>query len=287
MHLGVLVLAVALAVALRGQWHPTDGSWSQRWGRAMLAFCCPLMVLGSAALAVLWMGHHGTMLGWAVGPLGCRLSQMGLGGGLLIGLQGILQAGWATWRWRRYPWVDLPQGVPARCLDTATPLAAQVGFWRPTLIVSQGWLERLSPQEQAVILAHEQAHAHYHDPLCFWLLGWVKRLTGWLPNTQALWQELLLLREIRADRWAVQQAHPLAVAELLVKISRQGILEPTTVPTPLVGFSGPDELERLEQRVDALLAPAPEGEDSPLGWAMVGMIPALMPLLAIGLHHPF
>lgn len=285
MHLGLIAGAVVVAAAVRWGWKPGVGSWWQRWWRAVLVLTGPLLLLVSTAIAILSMGHHGTMLGWAVGPLGCRISQMGLGGALLIGLQGLLQAGWATWSWQRYPWVDLPQGVPARFIDTETPLAAQVGFWRPVLMVSRGWFDQLSSQEQAVILAHEQAHAHYHDPLCFWLLGLVRRLTIWLPNTQALWQELLLLREIRADRWAVQQAHPLAVAELLVRIARQTALGQSAVPASLVGFSGPDELDRLEQRVDALLKPIPETDDSPLGLVILGVTPALLPLLAMGFHH--
>lgn len=285
MHLGLILGALVTAAAVRWGWQPGVGPWRRRWWRAVLALTCPLVLLVSTAIAILGMGHHGTMLGWAVGPLGCRISQGGLGLGLLIGLYGLCQAGWTSWRWRRYPSVQIPQGIPARLIDTATPLAAQVGFWRPALIVSRGWLDQLSSPEQAMILAHEQAHAHYHDPLCFWLLGLVRRLTGWLPHTPALWQELLLLREIRADRWATQQAHPLAVAELLVKISRQGALGQSGLPATLVGFSGPDELDRLEQRVDALLQPVPDPEAIPLGLVILGVVPALLPLLAMGFHH--
>jgi Zn-dependent protease with chaperone function len=48
-------------------------------------------------------------------------------------------------------------------------------------------------------LAHEQAHAHYRDT--FWFF-WLNVLTSWLPHTEALWQEILFLREIRADEKA-------------------------------------------------------------------------------------
>lgn len=283
MHLSILVLAITLAVTWRWCWQLTEDAWVQRWWRAVLALCGSLVVLVSAAWAVLWMGHHGTMLGWAVGPLGCRLSLVGLGWGAVGLLWSLFQAGWATWHWRRYSLVPLPQGMSARLVETAVPLAAQIGFWRSRLIVSRGWLEQLSPDEQAMILAHEQAHAHYRDPLVFWLLGWVRRLTLWLPNTQALWQELLLLREIRADRWSVQHADPLAVAELLVKLAR---------PTPLdegiparVGFSSAEDLNRLEQRVNALLDPIPEGESIAINRILWGLALALLPLLAVTVHH--
>ncbi|QQE67152.1 Zn-dependent protease with chaperone function [Leptolyngbya sp. BL0902] len=285
MHLGVLLLAMILAVGWRWRWQPTAEAWSQRWWRAILALCGPLVVLGTSAWAVLWMGHHGTMLGWAVGPLGCRISQVGLGLGAAGMLWSLIQAGWTTWHWRRYALVPLPQGMSARLVETAVPLAAQVGFWQSRLVVSRGWLDALSPEEQGMILAHEQAHAHHRDPLVFWLLGLVRRLTIWLPNTQALWQELLLLREIRADRWAVQQAHPLAVAELLVKLSRPTCLD-EGIPTPaLIGFSAAEDLDRLEQRVNALLDPIPAGEPISLTLILWGLASALLPLLAVTLHH--
>lgn len=286
MHLGLMLITVGIAVAVRWIWHPGAGSWRQRWWWAVLSLCCPLVLLISTALAILSMGHHGTMLGWAVGPLGCRVS-LGSLGISLVGLgYGLWQAGWTTWGWRRYPSVPLPQGPSARLVDTVVPLAVQVGFWRSALIVSRGWLEQLSPQEQAVILAHEQGHAHYHDPLWFWLLGIVRRLTVWLPHTQALWQELLLLREIRADRWATQHADPLAIAELLVKLSRQRVLEGSPLPSALVNFSGSDELDRLEQRVEALLHPLPAAtEEEGIAVVAMGWSLALLPLVAIAFHQ--
>lgn len=285
MHLGVLFLAMTLALVWRWRWQPTEDPWSQRWWRATLALCGPLLVLGSAALAVLWMGHHGTMLGWAVGPLGCRLSQGALALGSIGLLGSLLQAGWTTWHWRRYARVQLPQGMAARLVETTVPLAAQVGFWRSRLIVSRGWLEQLSPEEQAMILAHEQAHAHYRDPLVFWLLGLVRRLTLGLPNTQAIWQELLLLREIRADRWAVQQAHPLAVAELLVTLSRPRSPDAPIVAPALVGFSTAEDLDRLEQRVNALLNPISEGDQNPIPMILSRLVLTGLPWLAVALHH--
>lgn len=285
MHLGLLIGTLVVALAIRWRWQPGLGSWRQRWWRAVLGLSSPLILLLSTAMAILGMGHHGTMLGWAVGPLGCRISQVGLGLGLVMGLHGLGQIGWTTWVWQRYAWVQLPQGISARLVDTAVPLAAQVGFWRSALIVSRGWLDQLSREEQGMILAHEQAHAHYHDPLWFWLLGIVRRLTGWLPNTQALWQELLLLREIRADRWAAHQAHPLAVAELLVKISHQTALGQSAQAVAPVAFSQPDELDRLEQRVEALLQPMPEGDHRPAGIACLGLTLALFPFLAMVFHQ--
>lgn len=285
MHLGFILWAMGTAAVVRWAWRPGVGSWQVRWWRAVLALGYPLGLLLSTALAILGMGHHGTMLGWAVSPLGCRVSQLGLGLGLLVLLYGLFQVGWTAWHWRQYAWVELPQGSRARLVETPVPWAAQVGFWRAALVVSRGWLDQLSPAEQTIILAHEQAHAHYRDPLWFWLLGLARRLTRWLPRTEALWRELLLLREIRADRCALTQADPLTVAELLVKMSRHSALDAAYGQPLQASFSHPDELDRLEQRIDALLQPLPEGDKLSLARLGLGLAPMLLPLLAMILHR--
>ncbi|MBD0267082.1 MAG: M56 family metallopeptidase [Cyanobacteria bacterium Co-bin8] len=173
---------------------------------------------------------------------------------------------------RRYPQIFLTTGETARCLPTDLPFAAQVGFWHSQLLVSHGLLAHLTPQELEAILAHEQAHRHYRDTFWFFWLGWLRRLTDWLPHTDTLWQELLLLREIRADRQATAQVDPLLLAELLVKL----------VTFPLnqeifgqVAFSQPLSASRLEQRIEALLS-QPQPGPAPhitIPWILVSLVP--------------
>jgi hypothetical protein len=121
-------------------------------------------------------------------------------------------------------------------------------------------------------------------------VGWLRRLTGWLPNTEALWQELLTLRELRADRWAAQRVDPLLLGEALLQVVGYGVVEQPAAAW--VGFAmtvSSDSGQRLQERIDALLQQAESGPVDPLphsssirGWAWLGL--SLLPLLAIPFH---
>lgn len=281
MHSSLLLAVLAIALGLRWQWQPAPHRhWPQRWQQTLAIFCLPPLLLLSAALAVLQMGHHGRMLGLPVGQLGCWLALAILASGLSLLMVLSVQGLWAYRRLCRHPLIQLTTGDWARCLAIETPFAAQIGFWRSQLLVSQGLLAQLQPTELNAVIAHEQAHQHYRDPFWFFWLGWLRRLTGWLPNTEPLWQELLLLRELRADCYAAQQVEPLLLAELLVKL----------VALPLgpalgeaVGFSQPLSPSRLEQRVEALLSGADIDSARPQRFTVWWLL-VLVPLATIWLH---
>ncbi|MGG6238522.1 M56 family metallopeptidase [Nodosilinea sp. AN01ver1] len=295
MHSSLVLLTILLAVVWRWQWRGSQSqspyrSWQVRWESALGRFCLPPLTIVLVAGAVLAMGHHGTMMGWSVSPVGCWVSL-----GVLFWFGGVLvyslgRAFWMHWRLRQYPTITLPQGEVARCVPTDVPIAAQVGLWRSSLLVSQGWLDQLTPSEQRAVLAHEQAHADYHDPFWFFWLGLLRRFAFWLPNTTALWEDLLLLREIRADQQAANSSDRLLLAELLVKLARQMTLamQPPELEADLdacVGFNEPLSVSRLEQRVDALLAPAPEFETQTSGLSRLAwLVAAVLPLATTCLH---
>jgi Zn-dependent protease with chaperone function len=169
-------------------------------------------------------------------------------------------------------------------------MAAQVGLWRSALLVSQGWLDQLTLAEQQAMLAHEQAHADYHDPFWFFWLGSIRRFSLWLPHTEGLWKELLLLREIRADQQAARTSDPLLLAELLVKLARQITLAthaPGLAPglESYTAFPESQSLPRLEQRVRALVEPSPRGEAYiPRPGRLAWLIVTALPLAATWFH---
>lgn len=171
------------------------------------------------------------------------------------------------------------EGQASRVLNIPALFAAQIGFWNPELVISQGLLNTLNQDQLAAVLAHEQAHDYYHDTFWFFWLGWLRQLTCWLPNTEALWQELLVVRELRADHWAVQQVDPLLLAESLLLVVRA----PLTQPEPFCAAFGAGA-DRLAERIEVLLAqpeqfPASEIESWPWLWLL------LLPLLSIMLHY--
>jgi len=174
--------------------------------------------------------------------------------------------------------------------------AAQVGFWEPQLVVSRGLLTRLDPEHLRAVVIHEQAHRHYRDTFVFFWLGWIRTLAIGLPQTRRLWQELVVLRELRADRWAAQRIDPLVLAEALVQVATPEILEERqdwqqihSDPAWMVGMVWgtsklPTEVDRLEERIQALLDPSPLEEGTSPLQIMPWMSLALLPLLTIPLH---
>ncbi|MFQ4135571.1 M56 family peptidase [Nodosilinea sp. PGN35] len=285
MHISLLALMVGVAVLWRWRWQPTAGSWQTRWQTALSAFCLPPLMVLLAAGVVIAMGHHGTMMGRSVSPVGCWVSL-----GVLTIASGVLayslgRAAGMAWWLRQYPLVPLPQGGQGRCLPMELPIIAQIGLGRSALVVSQGWLQQLTPTEQQATIAHEQAHADCRDPFWFFWLGVLRRLGGWLPNTTALWEELLLLRELRADQRAAQTSDPLLLAELLVKLARQMTLaQPMTALDACVGFNEAMSLSRLEQRVNALIEPGevdsrPRVEPGQILWLAIALLPLATPWL--------
>ncbi len=296
-HLAMLALAISLAWIWQG-WlgrsFRADLPWRDRWTRALQALVLPPLLMLMTLVAILCMGPSGEMVGRQSGWLSFVVAS-----GVLLGA--VLLAAIQFWRgWRSLrdlqncPWGWIGQ-QPVRILESPTLFAAQVGFWEPQLVVSRGLLTRLDPEHLEAVVIHEQAHYHYRDTFVFFWLGWLRTLAIGLPQTRRLWQELVVLRELRADRWAAQRIDPLVLAEALVQVATPEILEERqdwqthSDPAWMVGMVWgtselPTEVDRLEERIQALLDPSPlEEVTSPLQ-IMPWMSLALLPLLTIPLH---
>ena len=173
------------------------------------------------------------------------------------------------------------RGILVRILDTNALFTAQIGFWHPELVVSEGLLQTLDSAHLEAVFAHEEAHYYYRDTFWFFWLGWVRSCTAWLPNTEALWQELLVLRELRADARAAQQVDPLLLAESL-------LLVVSVLPAPCESFcaalSAVAPRSRLEERIEALLA-QPEEQSSINRWFWLWLLLAFLPLLSVPFHN--
>ncbi|MEM7772089.1 MAG: M56 family metallopeptidase [Cyanobacteria bacterium P01_A01_bin.37] len=292
MHVWIILFSLMLAVGIRWLLSlPNEAqstaplshnAYAQQWRRVLGAFLIPPVLLLLTAVTMLQMGPTGVMLGVPVGHIGFIV---GLG---FISSAGIIAAylgiqGWRSLRQIRTHSNVAIYGYSGRVLNTEMPFAGQVGFWNPELVVSQGLLDVLTPEQMATVLTHEDAHQHYHDTFWFFWLGWLRTLTCWLPQTRALWQELLLLREIRADWWAtqVQGIDPILLAESLLQVVRLSAQSP--LPN-CATFNLLSSTHRLDVRINALLASGDWAEPTPtiMSWQF-GI--ALLPLVAIALHH--
>ena len=249
MHLIMLLSALTIAWGLRCVRVSPEGDWQQRWQRSLFAFLFPPLIIITTVLAILLMGAQGEMLG-------IRAS----GFSYWLGLAFIFSLVWHLCKLVHQAWLSqrkiatYPEqillGKKVRFLKIDLPYIAQIGFWQPQLVVSQGLLNILDETQIKAVLAHEQAHLHYRDTFCFFWLGWLRACTSWLINTETHWEELLLLREIRADLEAAKTVDAFVLADSLLTVARTS-LQPSSCFE--AGFSLPLPANRLAQRVDALI----------------------------------
>lgn len=276
MHLGIILIAVGLAILSRLCWFRSRRTWVERWQKTLTAFLFAPLLTIVTSLTVLCMGHHGTMLWRPVGWIGCHIAF-----GFLI-FAGVIISylfcqGWRSLqKVRTYPLTTIA-GKSGRVIDTKALFAAQVGFWQPELVISQGLLQSLDPEQIEAVLSHEQAHCHYHDTFWFFWLGCIRQFTFWLPKTEMLWQELLLLREMRADRWAAKRVDSLILAESLLLVVRSPLIN-----SHYAAFNDTIPLIRLEERIEALLST--NLEDETLSWSWLWILLSLLPLLTLPFH---
>ncbi|WP_218080994.1 M56 family metallopeptidase [Anthocerotibacter panamensis] len=275
MHVMLTVLVLALCWGLRRSVVSTG--WVRRWPIALLLFLWPPCLLLTTALSTLWMcPDHFTLVHWDDGAMHL-LSLLFLGSLTMVCLR-LAAEGYAFIRQiARYPLIDVA-GRSVRVIDTPEPFVAQVGFWRPQLVVSSGLMVTLPQDHLKAVLCHEEAHYYYRDTFWFFWLGCLRRATDWLPNTKLLWEELLALRELRADQWTAQRVDPLLLAESLVLV-----VQPNAVNLGVCSASIADGPHRLTERIDALLRPTQPLV--PLAvWFWLGLLLGMFPLLAVPLH---
>lgn len=276
MHLLMIVTALTIAFWLRYSDSIPQGSWLMRWERSLFLFLFPPLLIFMTATSVVCMGTQGKMGGMYTNSFSYLLALIFLAYFNILGIKLVFSA-WKTIKSaRECPQVNLA-GKPARLLPTQALFAGQMGFWQPELVVSQGLLQALSPDHLESVLAHEQGHYQYRDTFWFFWLGWVRVCTAWLPNTEPLWQELLVLRELRADSYAASQVDPLVLAEsLLLVVSNNPITSDICCAALGAG-------DRLEQRIEALLAPSiPTLEPQFQSWHI--FLLAFLPLITVLFH---
>lgn len=283
MHFLIVLAAVSAAFLGRSSWTVASADWNTRWQRTLGAFLFSPLVLVTSAIAILLMGPRGQMVhrwdGWGSYVLAIGF----LGVAIVVGVRLWNEAQRSLQQVRQMP-EEIIQEIPVRLLDAPTPFIAQIGFWNPELVVSAGLLETLDDEHLTVAITHEQAHHYYRDTFWFFWLGWLRRLTQWLPNTEALWQELMVLRELRADRWAVQRVDNLLLAEALLSVvsASQATESPWSA-----AFSDVVIKNRLSERIDALLNEAePSLEPLPkVRWtAWMWLAIALLPFVVVPFH---
>jgi Zn-dependent protease with chaperone function len=229
------------------------------------------------------MGYQGKMLGLGASWFSYALALGFLAWGLILWLKLIYQAYQSLKAINIYP-QEVVARQRARILNTPFPYCAQIGFWHPQLVISQGLIDSLDGEHLQAVLAHESAHKAHNDTFWFFWLGWLRAFTSWLPNTESLWQELLFLREIRADYHASRHVDGLILAESLL-IVKQNIHKFSYFSEMdfCAAFHDPIPENRLQERIEALLTDVNSSPPTG-GWSWLYFGLTLLPLMTVPLH---
>jgi Zn-dependent protease with chaperone function len=239
----------------------------------------PLLFV-STTIVVLLMGCNGEMWMMPVGWLGFAMSFLFLVFCLLslfCHCRDLVRSVQKTKELPLHVYQLKERRICFRLLDHDLPFAGLVGLVNPQLVLSRGLLDLLDQDHIEAVVCHEEAHRFYRDNFWFFWWNYLKQITAWLPRTEKLWQHLLLERELRADRKAGEKVDPLDIAEALLQIIQQG-------NGLIVGGAVPFfEQERLEQRIDALLSPRPQGFNR--REILLSILVALLPLFYLPFHY--
>lgn len=281
MHLIMILFTLAIAWLLRLKATPDSNlGWAERWWRSLFFFLFSPLLLLMTAVAVVCMGFRGEMLGIEASWLSYCLALGFVILAVLFWLKLAYQGYLSQQKIRTYTEQSVA-GKTARIFAHDFPYSAQIGFWNSELVVSEGLINTLDLEHLTAVLAHEQAHKYYRDTFWFFWLGWLRSFTCWLPQTESLWQELLLLREIRADRKAAETVEPLLLAESLLMMARAPLRQ---VELTAAAFSGTTPRNRLVERIELLLENR-ELTRTTNGWSFSWLILSLIPLLTVPFHY--
>ena len=281
MHLILMFIALTVALWLRFIPLKTKGNLGKRWQYSLFLFSFPPLIILMTCFAVIFMGYNGQMLGFPASKVSYIISLFFI----FFSLISLLKLSYQSWlsikKIRTYP-LELVQKKSVRILDISFPYSGQIGFWNSELVISHELINLLSPQHLKAVIAHEEAHYNYRDTFWFFWLSFLKIITFWLPNTETLWRELLLLRELRADQKASEKVDSLLLAESLLFVTQASVNSPLNFSE---SFSCAFSNNRLSERVEALLNPEktqPREQFNLYSW--IWFFLALSPWLTIPFH---
>jgi hypothetical protein len=209
---------------------------------------------------------------------------------LAVGAIRLAHAGLATRRALRH-WMTTADPialegvtVPAFAVDSAFPVVAVVGTFRPRIIVARSVLAACPADEMRAILAHERQHLGRRDNLRRAVLTWLPDALSFLPAGSALiamWHDAA---EAVADEGAshLGAAGRVALASALLRVAR---LAPAGSPVVSLPASALYRGEDIGDRVRRLLAPpSPPIETRLSGWRRTAMSATVLAGGAMALH---
>ena len=159
--------------------------------------------------------------------------------------------------------------VPIWQVDTAFPLVALAGIWRPSLLIARSVLEQIPRDELQVILEHELAHARRHDNAVRLLLSGLPDVLNLVrPGIERAWHETA---EEVADQMAAGDDARLRVhlASALVRVAKMAGTQAAPA-LPVLAFHNGESVERRVRRL--LNRPEPRATVSSLPIAVMAAV---------------
>lgn len=158
---------------------------------------------------------------------------------------------------------------PDLVVTTHPTIPFVVGWWLPRLVVSQQIVDRSSPEEMQLIIAHELNHLRRWDTGTNWIQLLVQAVWWFHPGVWWLNAEIRRWRESCCDEEVVArlQCPPSRYAHTLLNV-----LEWQTTLRVTTGFANLSPLEVTRQRLQNIMRPAvPFSRSAPLMvWVVFG-----------------
>lgn len=163
--------------------------------------------------------------------------------------------------------------MPAFAIDTAFPLVAVLGVFRPRLFISTSVLRGCSAGELEAIVEHERRHVSAFDNVTRLLMDAAPDALGFTRAARAVaaaWHQAV---EHRADDAAARR---LELASALVRVARiAGAARPVVLPASAL-YRG----EGIEDRVRRLVSGQPDARDGRHSRALAAVTVALTAAVA-------
>lgn len=286
MHFLVMITAVILAYLIRIISQHPHFKKQKSWSLSLFFFITPVLLVLMSSVAIVTMGYQGQMWGIEATLISYILAWCCLGYGVINLFTYYLEIKKISIRVNQLAEENV-LGNQAKVLNTSFPYAGLMGFYQGEkksltdffqshLVLSKGLINLLSQEHLQAVITHEKAHQKHKDPLIFFCLSYCKNITFWLPNNEKLWNDLILLRELRADNTASKSVDFLLLAESLLMMTQEAMEQPSPMDYDFICTFMDN---RLNERIEALI-----NQDNSahyinwyqLSWMMVVFIPFII-----------
>jgi Zn-dependent protease with chaperone function len=147
-----------------------------------------------------------------------------------------------------------------RVLEHTTPTAYCVPGVRRRVVLTQGTLDRLGPDELSAVLAHERAHLGARHDLVMEFFTVVHEAMPGVLRSEAALREVHLLIEVLADRAAVRHAGAVSTGRAIVAMAggpkpagAMAMADSTRVATARIGLLDAERIAGLPIRAVAVM----------------------------------